>query len=245
LKVENTWNQIQPRNVGPTPRISYSAVVYKNDLIIWGGGAPSGCYSNIYKLKLRGKEDENSGRLDRLKKILNNDAKIMKPYAFNEQFSDVTFIVEGEKFPCHKVILSSQCKYFENMFLSSMVESQAKEIQISDVESQTFRALVKYIYGQDVELDENLGKNLFKLADKWNITKLREKCEKYLMHIISLENFREIAELAESLNTPKLMDVALDFATKNLKGLEEASTLYSLPNTLLVKALFKAVGTKE
>ena len=96
-----------------------------------------------------------------------------------------------------------------------------------------------------MELDEGLGKDLFKLADKWNITKLREKCEKYLMHIISLDNFREIAELAESLNTPKLMDVVLDFATKNLKGLEEASTLYSLPSSILVKALFKAVESKE
>jgi len=242
---ENTWNQIQPRNVGPTPRISYSAVVYKNDLIIWGGGAPSGCYSKIFRLKLKKDENENMGRLERLKRISNNDAKIMKLYAFNEQFSDVTFIVEGEKFNCHKVILSSQCKYFENMFLSSMIESQAKEIQVPDVESSTFQALIKYIYGQDVELDEKLGKDLFRLSDMWSITKLREKCEKYLMHIISLENFREIAELAESLNTPKLMDVVLDFATKNLKGLEEASTLYSLPNTLLVKALFKAVGTKE
>ena len=69
-------------------------------------------------MKIEKEEKENGGRLDRLKRISNNDAKIMKFYAFNEQFSDVTFVVEGEKFPCHKVILSAQCKYFENMFLS-------------------------------------------------------------------------------------------------------------------------------
>ncbi len=50
--VENTWDQILARNTGPTLRISYSAIVYKNDLIIWGGGVPSGCFSNIYRLKL-------------------------------------------------------------------------------------------------------------------------------------------------------------------------------------------------
>jgi hypothetical protein len=96
-----------------------------------------------------------------------------------------------------------------------------------------------------VELDEELAKNLFKLSDKWNITDLREKCEKYLMYIISLENFKEIAELAENLSTPKLMDAVLDFSVKNLKDLEKKSILYILPNTILVKALFKALETKN
>lgn len=79
---------------------------------------PSGCFSNIYRLKLKADDDEKIGRLERMRIISNHDAKIMKLYAFNKQFSDVTFVVEGQKFCCHKVILSSQCKYFENMFTS-------------------------------------------------------------------------------------------------------------------------------
>ncbi len=177
--------------------------------------------------------------------ISNNDAKIMKSYAFNQQFSDVTFVVEGKKICCHKVILSAQCKYFENMFTSEMLESHSKEIQITDISIATFSALIKYIYGQNVELDEDLAKDLFRLADKWNIIGLRDKCEKYLMHIISLENFKELAQLAESLGTPKLMDVAMKFALKHLKDLEKSSALYSLPNSILVKALFKAVESSK
>ena len=125
------------------------------------------------------------------------------------------------------------------------MESHSKEISITDISIRTFTALIKYIYGQDVELDEDLGKDLFRLADKWNMVGLRDKCEKYLMHIISLENFREIAQLAESLGTPKLIDVTMEFALKHLKDLEKSSTLYSLPNSILVKALFKAVESKE
>jgi len=126
-----------------------------------------------------------------------------------------------------------------------MLESHSKEIPITDISVPTFAALIKYIYGQDVELDEDLGKDLFKLADKWNIVGLRDKCEKYLMYIISLENFKELAQLAESLSTPKLMDVAMEFALKHLKDLEKSATLYSLPNSILVKALFKAVESKD
>ena len=31
----------------------------------------------------------------------------------NEKYCDVTFIVEGERFKAHRVILASQCEYFD------------------------------------------------------------------------------------------------------------------------------------
>ncbi len=31
----------------------------------------------------------------------------------NEKYCDVTFVVDGEKFKAHRVILASQCEYFD------------------------------------------------------------------------------------------------------------------------------------
>ena len=36
-----------------------------------------------------------------------------------EEYSDVTFIVEGKRFPAHRVILAARCHYFRQVQMST------------------------------------------------------------------------------------------------------------------------------
>jgi BTB/POZ domain-containing protein 9 len=42
----------------------------------------------------------------------------------NDVYSDVTFIVQGERIPAHKALLNKRCSYFERLFESDFKEKQ-------------------------------------------------------------------------------------------------------------------------
>lgn len=41
-----------------------------------------------------------------------------------DQLSDITIIVESERFPCHRVILACRSAYFRAMFFGGLREQQ-------------------------------------------------------------------------------------------------------------------------
>ncbi|XP_063958023.1 BTB/POZ domain-containing protein 9-like [Lytechinus pictus] len=66
----------------------------------------------------------------------------------NEEYSDITLVVENQKFHAHRVILAARCQYFRALFYGGMRESDPEccEIELQDTTSQAFEALLKYIY---------------------------------------------------------------------------------------------------
>ena len=120
-----------------------------------------------------------------------------------------------------------------------MSESQNKTLTISEVQETTFAAFLEYIYGHEVQLNDKLARELFELADKWSMVTLLQDCERFLMETLSVENFYEISVLAEKLWASKLTDALVDFGLKNLEELEKSEDLYKIPQSILVKTVFK------
>ena len=61
--------------------------------------------------------------------------------------SDVTLVVEGERFHLHKAILSARCHYFNVLLFGDMMEARSNsEIVLRDTTAEGFKALVEYIY---------------------------------------------------------------------------------------------------
>ena len=66
----------------------------------------------------------------------------------NEDFSDVTFVVEGKPFYAHKSIISILSEKYRAMFKAGMMESQTDKtmIRVDHISYPVFELIMKYLY---------------------------------------------------------------------------------------------------
>ena len=83
----------------------------------------------------------------------------LKQLVNSELLSDVTFVVEGQEVPAHKV-LCLRCPYFRALFTGDMRESLMDRIAINDVRKDIFLRLLEYLYTDDVEVDLDMAMEL-------------------------------------------------------------------------------------
>ena len=63
-----------------------------------------------------------------------------------QKFSDIDFIVNGQRIPAHKAVLAAQSLYFECMLYGNMKESAMSEITLEDVPVSAFRKVLQFAY---------------------------------------------------------------------------------------------------
>ncbi len=254
---ENKWDKVQTKNKPPSIRTNHTGVLYEDGLVIWGGVNTDEYFSSIYYLdlsKIFKLLKKGITSLEPLEKRQNEPgflSQIQELY-LNDLHSDVSFVVEENSFPAHKNILSVRCKYFANMFASGMQESRRDSIELPDIQIPTFKgkfqhlldtyhfkAVLEYIYCNEVKLTEKLAIDLLEISNKWLLSELQDQCEVFLGENLTLENFSQIAELAQKFPTMHLMNYVVDFGSQNLERLEEKEDLYKLDQCTLVNFIFK------
>jgi len=82
-----------------------------------------------------------------------NFERMQKDYAKmvgNSDLADVVLVVEGERFPAHRVMLAARNEYFRGLFLSGMQGGRSKgglqEIELGGVSVGAFRVVLRYLY---------------------------------------------------------------------------------------------------
>jgi speckle-type POZ protein len=73
-----------------------------------------------------------------------------------EKLSDVTFVVEGERFKAHRSILAARSDVFDRQLCGSMRESREEEVIVDEVAPATFKALLLFMYTDSFEAIEEL-----------------------------------------------------------------------------------------
>ncbi|XVF56812.1 hypothetical protein PTKIN_Ptkin06aG0150400 [Pterospermum kingtungense] len=148
----------------------------------------------------------------------------------NEEGSDITFNVLGEKFYAHKLVLAARSSVFEAEF-SDMMEEDNNEIIVTDMEPKVFKALLHFIYRDTLIDDEEfsgtssscmpsvsdtLAAKLLEAADKYDLPRLRLTCESVLCKDISVNSVANILALADRYHAMDLKSICLKFAAENL-----------------------------
>jgi hypothetical protein len=63
------------------------------------------------------------------------------------ELADVVLVVEGERFPAHRVMLAARSEYFRGLLLSGMQEgSGQQEIELGEVSARAFRVVLRHLY---------------------------------------------------------------------------------------------------
>jgi len=166
----------------------------------------------------------------------NNILAHMRRLFFEKTYSDITFEVEGQKVQAHRNILI-KCQFFDKMFQSGMKEATASTIQITDISLVNFKAMLEFIYCNEVMLSEKLALDLLILSDKYSLPELKVDCEAFLSKQLSPENVLQVAKTAELALAAELEKNVADYVIQNLDTLEESIDLQKLPPSIFIKAI--------
>ncbi|XP_044432315.1 BTB/POZ and MATH domain-containing protein 2-like [Triticum aestivum] len=136
--------------------------------------------------------------------------------------ADITFVVSGESFAAHKVILAARSPVLMAEFFGYMREASAQSIMIKDMEAAVFKAMLHFIYTDTVpELDreleavETMAQHLLVAADRYGLDRLKviceHVCEGALSGGINVDTVATTLTLAEQHNCSHLKAKCVEF----------------------------------
>ena len=137
------------------------------------------------------------------------------------KFSDVVLIALPKKdsnskpfeFPAHKVILAARSPVFARMFEHDMQESSSNKVKVDDLDPDTLKEMLVYMYtGQVPKIEQDkVAYGLLYAADKYQLDHLKSLCEQHIICRLQVNNASQIIQLAHLHNAPELKRIALQF----------------------------------
>ena len=149
----------------------------------------------------------------------------------NEEFSDVIFLVEGQRVYGHKMILSIVSDCFRAMFTTGFRESEAgAEIEIPGCSYNGFLDMMNYIYtgqtpklqtGPDGQIEVQRVVDLLEIADLFMLDHLKQICENILQPTVNSETVEFILEEAQKTNAAQLIRVCKHLLRNQDRGSDD------------------------
>ena len=163
----------------------------------------------------------------------------MAQLCLNSDYSDVTFLVENQRLPAHRVILAARSEYFRALLYGGLSESTQSEIRLT-IPLEAFKALLKYIYSGHMPLLQMNEDNILDtlgLANQYGLLELELAISEYLRQYLAMGNACAILDAARLYNLEKLTNVCLTFMDRNAADLLQHETFKSLSQESLQEVL--------
>jgi hypothetical protein len=106
--------------------------------------------------------------------------KEFKTLLNDPKYSDITFIVEGKEIKAHKIILSSRCKDFREIFSGE----HPNPILISNFKFDDFFHFLEYVYSDSIVLSSQNVSSIVELARSYHFKHLELVCKSMQEEII-------------------------------------------------------------
>ncbi|XP_043287448.1 BTB/POZ domain-containing protein 6-B-like isoform X2 [Venturia canescens] len=131
----------------------------------------------------------------------------------SNRLSDCQFLVgpppNQEIVEAHKVFLAMSSPVFEKMFYGYMLED-SKPIQIPEVTTEGFKALLRFIYIDELVLDRfEVVQDLYFCAQKYMLPELAAQCKVYIQSNLSAERVCKIYEFSQFFEESELEEQCL------------------------------------
>ncbi|RMX40820.1 hypothetical protein pdam_00006493 [Pocillopora damicornis] len=156
-----------------------------------------------------------AGEIDHVELLSSQSSALFR----SQEFTDVTFNVDGSKIFAHRVVLAARSEYFRALLYGGMRETNPEtEIEIKDTTASAFDALLKYIYSGKIFLGdykEETILELLSLAHKYGFLALESALQGYLKSILSIRNICVIFDAAVLYQMNDLCATCLSFLDRN------------------------------
>ena len=173
--------------------------------------------------------------------------KLLKPSNLLEskKFSDFNIIIGEEKIVAHKIILMLQMPVFKNMLQTDMLETSKNEWVLNDVDAKSFRAVLKYLYTDVVEM-EHLTIDFLRIAHRYMLGSLINICSLRLMYYVDYYNATNLLSTFILFNVDFLKRAAADFVVTNFEEIKKTKDFDNLYNNQdAVDLIFNIIGERN
>mmetsp|Transcript_8794 Transcript_8794/g.11557 ORF Transcript_8794/g.11557 Transcript_8794/m.11557 type:complete len:361 (+) Transcript_8794:734-1816(+) len=181
-------------------------------------------------------------------KSQSNLADDFKALRNDERFSDVIINCNGETFYAHKNVLSARSDVFKAMFSLNMTEARDNAVEITDTDSCTLKSFLDFMYFGGTEGLETGALSLLAIANKYNVSDLKGKCEDFLSKKITHANAAKYLIEGSKHEAQKLFQNTLDFITSNIRSIESAGGLDFIAahvDSELLKSIMLTMGGEK
>ena len=169
----------------------------------------------------------SAGFLHDLKEMVNDD-----------EYSDVTFIVEGQPVYAHRAVLAKRSDHFAAMFRSGMRESEeGAEIPIPTISRLVFLLILEYLYADSVKIDLEHAVDLYIASDLYQIAALRDMCSIVVKRGIGTENAAYLLQQSHDAHCQVIKDVAMEYIVANFDTISKGEGIKSISHGLLLEIL--------
>ncbi|KAG2389024.1 hypothetical protein C9374_014424 [Naegleria lovaniensis] len=104
-----------------------------------------------------------------------------KQFFNNPILSDVTFIIQGNKFFAHKLILCARSNYFNQLILTKCNNTSVLEIEIQDASADIFYSILEFVYTDCTVLRSDKIWELFQAAKFYQLNALLQQCQEFII----------------------------------------------------------------
>merc|ERR1712150_122044 len=127
---------------------------------------------------------------------------------------------------CHRIILSVRSNVFKAMFKPD--KNKEDKIRISEFEGSTIRQMIKFIYTDQVDQNEdNVDFDLLAIAHKYEIRPLQAFCEEKLSEQLDKENVLDAWMSANLVGSETVLNSCEVFLKNNWESVKK-TTAYSM-----------------
>ncbi len=150
---------------------------------------------------------------------------------------------------CHKLILTTRSDVFAAMFSHDHTsESQTNTIAIDDTPMSVLQEFVNYLYTDksDSLMSDNVKSigDMLRLADKYNVLSLKQRCENRLLQLIKGATIGEIYPLAYLYNCEPVGKAVASYVAENLNDAFKSKWMASFSQDMQDK-IMKDVWTQK
>lgn len=120
----------------------------------------------------------------------------------------------------HRLVLKTSSDYFKNLLGPNFAEGRQSEILIQNIDGETLRNVVKFCYLHELKISDDNISCIADAASLFLLTKLQEKCWKYLLDNLSLLNCVQFYVLAYLHNYTIQKEIIFKFICNHFEYIE-------------------------
>jgi hypothetical protein len=162
--------------------------------------------------------------------------------ALRSKHADVTFVAGEETFRVHRLFIS-RAPHFARALDAGMREAQTGTIRVDDVAPATVRALLRFLYSDELVCDAEHAVEMLALADRCQLDDLKKHAETLIESSYDfgeLQNVLELLDVAHRYGTAHLERIALSVLVNDF---DAPSVLAAMADANVSEAVASMVRT--
>lgn len=156
----------------------------------------------------------------------------------NCKLCDIVLISCGKRISAQKVVLAASIPYFQLMFTSDMLESNASEVEINEVEPEAIIQMVNYAYNQRVKITLQNVQSVMTASNYLQVTDVTEACCSFLLKHLRPQNVLGILGFCQDMSAEDtFVNDINDYISKHFLAVSKEEEFLSLPVDVFLSLL--------